>query len=63
VLLDEAGKNTTFIKKRLRWKGDSFMMYLRDTPSIQDDHVRALFPSTSTISDMLSTTLANANIR
>ncbi|MBM3299837.1 MAG: hypothetical protein FJY85_07770, partial [Deltaproteobacteria bacterium] len=46
VLLDEAGKNTTFIKKRLRWKGDSFMMYLRDTPSIQDDHVRALFPST-----------------
>ena len=62
VLLDEAGKNHMFIKKRLRWKGDSFMMYLRDTPAIQDDHVRALFPSTSNISDMLSTSLANTNI-
>ena len=62
VLLDEAGKNPMFIKKRLRWKGDSFMMYLRDTPAIQDDHVRALFPSTNNISDMLSTSLANTNI-
>ncbi len=31
VLLDEAGKPPDYIKKRLRWLGDSFRMYLRDT--------------------------------
>ena len=35
VLLDEAGKSPDFIKKRLRWMGDSFRMYLRDTSIIQ----------------------------
>jgi hypothetical protein len=36
VLLDEAGMSPSFIKKRLRWLGDSFKMYLRDTKAIQD---------------------------
>jgi hypothetical protein len=31
VLLDEARKLPDYIKKRLRWLGDSFWMYLRDT--------------------------------
>jgi hypothetical protein len=31
ILLDEAGKSPDYIKKRLRWLGDSFRMYLRDT--------------------------------
>jgi hypothetical protein len=35
VLLNEAGKLPDFIKKRLRWLGDSFRMYLRDTAIIQ----------------------------
>ncbi len=28
-----------YIKKRLRWLGDSFRMYLRDTAIIQHQHV------------------------
>ncbi len=39
VLLDEARKSPEYIKKRLRWLGDSFRMYLRDTASIQHQHV------------------------
>jgi hypothetical protein len=35
VLLDEAGKLPNYIKKRLRWLGDSFRMYLKDTAIIQ----------------------------
>jgi hypothetical protein len=38
VLLDEAGKSPDFIKKRLRWMGDSFRMYLRDTRVITNQH-------------------------
>jgi hypothetical protein len=34
VLLDESGKLPHYIKKRLRWLGDSFRMYLRDTAII-----------------------------
>jgi hypothetical protein len=34
VMLDEAGKLPDYIKKRLRWLGDSFRMYLRDTAII-----------------------------
>jgi hypothetical protein len=39
VLLDKAGKLPDYIKKRLRWLGDSFRMYLRDTTIIQHQHV------------------------
>jgi hypothetical protein len=42
VLLDEAGKLPDYIKKRLRWMGNSFWMYLRDTRIIQDQHRKAL---------------------
>lgn len=42
VLLDEAGKSPDFIKKRLRWLGDSYRNYLRDTCAIQDQHREAL---------------------
>lgn len=42
VLLDEAGKSPDFIKKRLRWLGDSYRTYLRDTCAIQDQHREAL---------------------
>jgi hypothetical protein len=36
ILLDEAGKLPDYIKKRLRWMGDSSWMYLHDTHVIQD---------------------------
>jgi hypothetical protein len=39
VLRDKAGKLPDYIKKRLRWLGDSFMMYLRHTAFIQHQHV------------------------
>jgi hypothetical protein len=42
VLLDKAGKSPDYIKKRLRWLGDSFRMYLCDTSVIQHQHVDAL---------------------
>ena len=31
VLLHSAGQDSLFIKFRLRWRSDSFMMYLRNT--------------------------------
>ncbi len=42
VLLDKADMSLSFIQKRLRWLGDSFKMYLRDTKAIQDKHLAAL---------------------
>jgi hypothetical protein len=42
VLLDEAGMSPQFIMSRLRWMGNSFRMYLRDTDVIQDKHLDIL---------------------
>ena len=42
MLLDEAGKSPDFIKKQLRWLGDPYRTYLRDTCAIQDQHCEAL---------------------
>ncbi len=54
VLLDEAGKLPDYIKKRLRWMGDSFRMYLRDTCVIQDQHLKALRASSKEVMDLIS---------
>ena len=42
VCLDEAGKQPDFIKKRLRWVGESYRVYLRDTNKINEQHRDAL---------------------
>jgi hypothetical protein len=42
VCLDEVGKSTDFIKKRLRWMGESYRVYLRDTNKINEQHRDAL---------------------
>ena len=42
VVLDEAGMPPDFIKKRLRWMGESYRVYLRDTNKINEKHVQAL---------------------
>jgi hypothetical protein len=42
VLLNKAGKLPDYIKKCLRWMGDSIRMYLNDTHVIQDQHREAL---------------------
>ena len=54
VLLDEAGKSPEYIKKRLRWLGDSFRMYLRDTSIIQHQHVDALRAASQEVLDLLA---------
>ncbi len=53
MLLDEAGKSPDYIKKHLRWLGDSFRMYLRDTSVIQHQHVDALQTASQAIMDLL----------
>jgi hypothetical protein len=54
VLLDEAGKLPDHIKKRLRWLGDSFRMYLRDTAIIQHQHVDALMAALQEVMDLIA---------
>jgi hypothetical protein len=54
VLLDKAGKLPNFIKKRLRWLGDSFRMYLRDTAIIQHQHVDALLAALQEVMDIIT---------
>ena len=39
VLLDMMGKLPDFIKKRLRWRSDSYVDYLRHIPTVASDHV------------------------
>ena len=42
VLLDKAGMTPDFMKSRLRWMGDSYRLYLRDTSILQQKHIEAL---------------------
>ena len=47
VTLDEQGMPPDFIKKRLRWLGESYRVYLRDTNKIDDTHLEVLRASAS----------------
>ena len=49
ALLSEAGKSSDFIKDRLRWLGDSYRMYLRDTSAINQQHNDALDPASKEV--------------
>jgi hypothetical protein len=72
VLLDEAGMSPSFIQKHLRWLGDSFKMYLRDTKAIQDKHLAAHHLASANIMVLIHTppddvvclmaTMSNLNI-
>jgi hypothetical protein len=42
ILLDEAGMTPAFMTSRLRWMGDSYKLYLRDTSILQHKHIDAL---------------------
>ena len=53
VLLDEAGKSPDFIKSRLRYMGDSYCFYLRDTSVIQHQHIEALKMNSILITKLL----------
>jgi hypothetical protein len=54
VLLDEAGKSTDYIKKRLCRLGDSSRMYLRDTAIIQHQHVDTLLAALQEVIDLIA---------
>jgi hypothetical protein len=45
----------SFIQKRLRWLGDSFKMYLRDTKAIQDKHLAALHSASANVMVLIHT--------
>ena len=53
VLLDEAGMSPQFIMSRLRWMGNSFRMYLRDTDVIQDKHLDILRAASQEVIDLI----------
>jgi hypothetical protein len=42
MLLDKAGMSSAFMTSQLRWMGDSYKLYLRDTSILQNRHVDAL---------------------
>ncbi len=43
-----------YIKKRLRWLGDFFRMYLRDTAIIQHQHVDTLLAALQEVMDLIA---------
>lgn len=53
VLLDEAGMSPSFMKARLRWLGESYRLYLRDTSVIQQNHIRVLNPASDEITKLI----------
>ena len=59
VLLDEAGMTPEFIMARLRWMGNSFRMYLRDTGIIQDKHRNVLRAASQEIVDLIAGSSVN----
>ena len=42
MLMNAAGCSDTDIKSRLRWKSDSFLMYLRDVPKLALNQTKAV---------------------
>ena len=60
VLLDEAGKGADFIKKRLRWLGESYRVYLRDTPKINAQHREALSDSSNAVMELVNADMRNS---
>ena len=59
VLLDEAGMSPEFIMSCLRWMGNSFRMYLRDTGIIQDKHREILRAASQEVMDLIAGSSVN----
>lgn len=59
VLLDQANKPPSFIKQRLRWQGESYRLYLRDTLHQSQSHRDALSANTNAIISALSANAEN----
>jgi len=57
VLLDEAGMSPAFMTSRLRWMGDSYKLYLRDTSILQHKHINALKKESDELMKLLGTNI------
>ena len=57
VTLDEAGKSASFIKARLRWLGESFRTYLRDTNAIHEQHAEVAQKALAEVMAMLGSNI------
>jgi hypothetical protein len=53
VLLDEAGMLPAFITSHLRWMGDFYKLYFRDTSILQHKHVVALSKESNKVMQLL----------
>ena len=51
VLLHETSQTPDFIKARLRWRSDAYLMYLRNTPKLANLHNIAINESDQILSD------------
>ena len=55
VLLDEAGMSPAFMTSQLRWMGDSYKLYLRNTSILQHKHIDALNKESDELMKLLGT--------
>ena len=55
VLLDEANMSQAFMTSRLRWMGDSYKLYLRDTSTLQHKHIDVLKNESDELMKLLGT--------
>ncbi len=55
VLLDKASMSPAFITSWLRWMGDSYKPYLRDTSTLQHKHIDALKNESDELMKLLGT--------
>ncbi len=53
VLLDKAGMTPDFMKLHICWMGDSYRLYLRNTPILQRKHIDALHKDSNKIQRLL----------
>ena len=51
VLLHETGQTPDFITARLRWRSDTYLMYLRNTPKLANLHNITINNSDNILSD------------
>ena len=49
ILLNTVGKNSDFIKKRLRWRSDTYQDYLRNLPELALQHASAIASALSSL--------------
>ena len=59
ILLNGAGMSPEFIMACLRWMGNSFRMYLRNTGIIQDNHCDILRAASQEVIDLIAGSSVN----